>query len=61
MASADHDHGTGQQSKRAQHHLVRRNASRSPREIQDAVLAALSRFRGGRAQEDDVTLVVLKA
>jgi len=41
--------------------LVRANAHRSPREIQDAVLRALADFRGSRTQEDDVTLVVLKA
>jgi len=41
--------------------LVRANAHRTPREIQDAVLRALADFRGGRTQEDDVTLVVLKA
>ncbi len=41
--------------------IVRANADRPPREIEDATLAALTRFRGGRTQEDDVTLVVLKA
>ena len=41
--------------------LVRENAHRPPEDIQQAVLDALARFRGGRAQEDDVTLVVLKA
>jgi len=41
--------------------LVRAHAARAPREILDAVLAELERFRGGAAQADDVTLVVLKA
>jgi len=41
--------------------LVRENAHLSPDEIQAAVLSALGRFRGSRMQEDDVTLVVLKA
>lgn len=41
--------------------LVRANAHKQPREIQDAVLGALRGFRGERTQEDDVTLVVLKA
>jgi sigma-B regulation protein RsbU (phosphoserine phosphatase) len=41
--------------------LVRAHAHRPPADILEAVLDALAAFRGPRAQEDDVTLVVLKA
>ncbi len=40
--------------------LIRDNASRSAKAIQDAVIAALDDFLGGRPQEDDVTLAVIK-
>jgi len=40
--------------------LIRENAGASAEEIQNAVLAALQSFRGDVAQEDDVTLVVIK-
>jgi phosphoserine phosphatase RsbU/P len=40
--------------------LIRDNAGASAAEIQNAVLAALQSFRGDVAQEDDVTLVVIK-
>jgi sigma-B regulation protein RsbU (phosphoserine phosphatase) len=41
--------------------LVRAHAHRPPADILAEVLAALASFRGTRVQEDDVTLVVLRA
>jgi sigma-B regulation protein RsbU (phosphoserine phosphatase) len=40
--------------------IIRINALKTAEEIQDAVLEALSGFRGDVAQEDDVTIVVIK-
>ncbi|MGD8775731.1 MAG: SpoIIE family protein phosphatase [Syntrophobacterales bacterium] len=40
--------------------IIRINARKTAEEIQDAVLEALSDFRGDVAQEDDVTIVVIK-
>jgi sigma-B regulation protein RsbU (phosphoserine phosphatase) len=40
--------------------VVRRSAARTAAEIQDAVTQAVEAFRGERAQQDDVTLVVVK-
>jgi sigma-B regulation protein RsbU (phosphoserine phosphatase) len=40
--------------------VIRENAARSACEICDAVTDAVARFRRGRPQEDDVTLVVIK-
>lgn len=39
---------------------IRRNASKPAAGIQSAVIAAVQDFRGAAAQEDDVTLVVVK-
>ncbi|MEC9373806.1 MAG: PP2C family protein-serine/threonine phosphatase, partial [Planctomycetota bacterium] len=40
--------------------VIRDNASRTSQEISDAVVVSLAEFREGRAQLDDVTLVVIK-
>jgi sigma-B regulation protein RsbU (phosphoserine phosphatase) len=40
--------------------IIRINALKTAEEIQDAVLEALSGFRGDAGQEDDVTIVVIK-
>ncbi|SDG51780.1 PP2C family protein-serine/threonine phosphatase [Roseospirillum parvum] len=40
--------------------VLRRHADRPAAEICAAVVRALARFRGGRAQEDDVTLVIVR-
>jgi sigma-B regulation protein RsbU (phosphoserine phosphatase) len=40
--------------------IVRRSAGRTAEEIRDAVTQAVDAFRGERAQQDDVTLVVVK-
>ena len=40
--------------------IIRRHADRSAEQISQAVTATLSGFREDRAQEDDVTLVVVK-
>ena len=41
-------------------HLIRNNKHKSAGAIQDAVLEAVSDFRGDTEQEDDITIVVLK-
>ena len=40
--------------------IIRNKKSRSARQIVDTVTAALERFRGDEAPEDDITLVVIK-
>jgi len=40
--------------------IIRENAYESAAAIQDAVLDAVSEFRGKRSQEDDITIVVIK-
>jgi sigma-B regulation protein RsbU (phosphoserine phosphatase) len=40
--------------------IIRNNHHKSAGAIQDAVLEAVSDFRGGREQEDDITIVVMK-
>lgn len=40
--------------------VLRANAQRSPQEIINAVLAAVSDFAGGQSQADDITMVVIK-
>ncbi len=40
--------------------VVRENRSSSAREIQNAILVAISDFTGGSPQSDDITLVVIK-
>ena len=42
------------------HRIISDNADKSAEEIQDAVLEAVRKFRGNAAQEDDITLVVIK-
>ena len=42
-------------------HLIRSNAHRSAGELVSAVLESVTSFRGSRRQEDDVTLVVIRA
>jgi sigma-B regulation protein RsbU (phosphoserine phosphatase) len=42
------------------HRLISDNADKSAEEIQDVVLQAVRKFRGNAAQEDDITLVVIK-
>jgi len=39
---------------------IRTNADKSAGAIQDAVLEAVSDFRGDTEQEDDITIVVIK-
>ena len=41
-------------------HIMRNNKHKSAEAIQDAVLEAVSDFRGDTEQEDDITIVVLK-
>jgi len=40
--------------------VMSENKDRSAREIRDAILSAVSEFRGEQSQEDDITLVVVK-
>jgi len=40
--------------------VIRRSAGGSARDVVEAVVQSLDRFRGGRSPEDDVTLVVIK-
>lgn len=40
--------------------LIEANAAKSAREIQNAILAALARFRGAAPPLDDITLIVMK-
>jgi phosphoserine phosphatase RsbU/P len=40
--------------------LIRKHSSDSARQILDAIINALSNFRGNQPQDDDVTLVVIK-
>jgi sigma-B regulation protein RsbU (phosphoserine phosphatase) len=42
-------------------HVVRNNAHRPAGELVSAVLREVTAFRGTRRQEDDITLVVIKA
>jgi sigma-B regulation protein RsbU (phosphoserine phosphatase) len=46
--------------KEALKEIIRSNHTASSRQIVDAVTGALERFRGDEAQEDDITLVVIK-
>jgi len=41
-------------------HIIRKNNHKSAGAIQDAVLEAVSDFRGDTEQEDDITIVVIK-
>ncbi|MFA9613716.1 MAG: PP2C family protein-serine/threonine phosphatase, partial [Deltaproteobacteria bacterium] len=41
-------------------HIIRKNNHKSVGAIQDAVLEAVSDFRGDTEQEDDITIVVIK-
>ena len=41
-------------------HIIRNNKHKSAGAIQDAVLEAVSDFRGDGEQEDDITIVVIK-
>jgi len=41
--------------------IIRAHAAESPKAIEDAVLQAVADHRGDRPQEDDVTLVIVKA
>ena len=40
--------------------IIREHAHEAAQNIQDAIIAALERFRGDAPQEDDITLVVVK-
>jgi sigma-B regulation protein RsbU (phosphoserine phosphatase) len=40
--------------------IIRNNHSVSARKIVDSVTESLKQFRGGKAPEDDITLVVIK-
>jgi serine phosphatase RsbU (regulator of sigma subunit) len=46
--------------KPALYELIRANCSRTPREIVDAVVAALSAYRQGAKAADDITMAVVK-
>jgi sigma-B regulation protein RsbU (phosphoserine phosphatase) len=41
--------------------IIRRSARKPAKEIQEEVLAELKKFRGSTVQDDDVTIVVIKA
>ncbi len=42
------------------HKIIRRNASKTANDIQDAILGSLKRFQRDVKLEDDMTLVVIK-
>jgi serine phosphatase RsbU (regulator of sigma subunit) len=46
--------------KKALMEIIRYNQTATARQIVDTVTAALERFRGDEAPEDDVTMVVIK-
>jgi sigma-B regulation protein RsbU (phosphoserine phosphatase) len=41
--------------------IVRTQAGKSAKDIKEAILNAVQNFRGARKQEDDITLVIVKA
>ncbi len=46
--------------KKRLHEIIRKNANKSAEAIQNAILGAMSNFRGDVPQEDDITIVVIK-